>query len=346
MNNSSRIELEIQQLLKNTTSHEVARELIKKFDWNALKKEDFRSLFHFYIISGQTTILISHLKKIIKKSTPVPWDLMLHTLTHFYSGFNQSHFTVLQAAAENQDATNELALYPEISNFSSSLEKSRRDLIYLQNEKVEEKKRELFILLDLFNSQELLEKASELLQKIMDFFPDDKEVLKRNQKLKESKVSSYFESQLSQRRKKYFAKPAHSAEDSLLLEGIAASMLDILKQEPTLQNDFIAALMMLDAPEFARSIISNSLQTNVWMHIEVLMACHRYLDVLKILEQKKSDFKNNPEQTLASFYCKAQALWSLDEKAQAIEILEAITMDHPDYRFAASLLNQWRMELE
>ncbi len=346
MEQSPSIELEIQRLLKKSVPSEVAKDILRGYDWNSLKKEELRSLFQFFILSGQGAVLLEHLKPILKKDTPLPWDLFFDICYKNYSGFQATHFKVIQIAAENQNAVQDLALHPEVGHFSTALEKTKKDLVFYQQEKVEEKKKELFNLLTLFQSQGLFEKAEELLKRIYEYFPDDPEVQSKTKKNTEKKLSEFFESQISRNRKKYFSVPQASAEETQMLEQIFISTNAILqnKENEFLFVDFVVMFLMLDGSEWALKLTETKLNTYPWLHAEVLLACHRNLEVLHFLNELKNQVTEDPDSQLQVFYYQAIASYNLGQIDFAVEILESLIKKNPEFRSAANLLDTWRAD--
>jgi thioredoxin-like negative regulator of GroEL len=82
-------------------------------------------------------------------------------------------------------------------------------------------------------------------------------------------------------------------------------------------------------------------QSAEWMRAELLFASRRYLEALEQLNTLEIKYIDDPENTFAVSYLRAQCLHGLGQNSTALEILQSIVRVRANYRSAHALMLEW-----
>jgi tetratricopeptide (TPR) repeat protein len=78
-----------------------------------------------------------------------------------------------------------------------------------------------------------------------------------------------------------------------------------------------------------------------WMRAELLFAGRRHLEALEQINSLEIKYIEDPENTFAVSYLRAQCLFELGQQSSALEILQSIVRVRANYRSAHALILEW-----
>ena len=79
-----------------------------------------------------------------------------------------------------------------------------------------------------------------------------------------------------------------------------------------------------------------------WLMAEAYVECHRYLDLLKLIEKIEKQNSYNSDSAYGSIYLKALAYHGLGQTDMAVRLLESLTQVVSGYRSTEALLQEWK----
>jgi hypothetical protein len=145
-----------------------------------------------------------------------------------------------------------------------------------------------------------------------------------------------------------------------MLDQIEVAMRDLLKdpseEAVALAVDFAVSQLMWDNEDGAIHLLDQVLERlkknhsketvpTDWLRAEILLRGRKFVSLLDHLTWLETAYADDPETVFSVQYLRAQALWGLNQKFVAIEIIEGLLQARPDYRTAHALLDQWKEEL-
>ena len=123
-------------------------------------------------------------------------------------------------------------------------------------------------------------------------------------------------------------------------------MSEKLLKFPQLKSDFAVALAVIGSPSGSLRLMGKPSELKeAWLRIEFLLLSRLYLQIQQELDVIEKLHRNNADTWIAVIYLRAFCYWELGEKDRAVEILENLTHQFPDYRNAATVLSEWKQEL-
>ena len=96
--------------------------------------------------------------------------------------------------------------------------------------------------------------------------------------------------------------------------------------------------------EPALIFINDSPETSArdWLKAEILLEAHRYLDLLKHVEDLEKHHLNDSDSVYGATYLKALAYHGLGQTNLGLQLLEQIAHVHPNYRSTDALIIEWK----
>jgi hypothetical protein len=346
--NTASIEIEIQLLLRTYQSADlVADQLVKDKDWHKLSKEEIDSICKFYLCSCFYSSLAQLLIKNLRNNSYFPWPYFAEALLTSYPATEPEVKVSIIAGSIDQSSISELARSHSLDHFEPSLVELREERQLNIRSSWIQRREDLFHELELLKTQGLFDQEEALLQRLQKMFPADPQVASLLELFKKRRSLELFA-----RRSKY--KPRSRPMDTLdpveqrILLAIEQSQHEALANSPEMAADFSVSHWMWDNPEAALRILEDSpaSPSTDWLHLELLLKSRHYIDVLEVLPGIEAQYPLDPDTTWAAIYYRAQALWGLQQKKQAVEMLESLCALQPDFRSAAILLEEWKDDYE
>ena len=347
---ASALEAEIQALLSHFRSADLAADaLMKKYEEQKLSLTEFECLATFFLYCGFYASLTDFIVKKLKDGSRIPWGHFLEAL------FLSSKCIPAEISEALFQGAHEDKGLPHLSK-SLFLDESRpeliqerlayrKSLIHRANQRREDLIREVEIL----RSQRLHQEEEKVIETLLCIYPEDPELLLLKSDLRKRLADEFF----SRRPKNAETKIAiplfesWTPEEESELKKIESSMTGALAENPSLAYDFALAQLVWENHDAALRFLemaSDSPEKD-WLKAEALFRGRRFVELLEELVQLEHKYTHDTETIFAVSYLRAQALWGLQQKYQAIEILEGLVETRPGYRAAMTLLKDWKEDL-
>ncbi len=355
LGSASSIELEIQTLLKQHSDLEkVADLLVQKYQKQNLSLNEFESLATFFLYSGQFSTLANFIAEKASTTAKIPWGHFTEAL--FLSSpliGPQVKRAILDGAAE-QLSLSHLARSRYLDGFEEELIQIRHARQKNIKDRMEQIRQQLTQEYELMKSQGMFREEEMVLNRMANFFPNDKEVAALLSSFKERQALE-FAIKRPQTIHKVFI-PFYDRIDEATqkeLDLIEAKMAEVLATEltqnpeiaSTLACDFVIAMMNWENFEAGIRLLNllkpQTVQAD-WLRAEVLLRGRKLADLLHHLTFLEAAYKEDPETIYRVQYLRSQALWGLNQRTLALEILESLVRVNPQYRSASALLDEWK----
>lgn len=360
---ASSLELEIQALLIHYGQPDLAADaLLKKYENEKLSLAEFESLAAFFLKSGFSATLTDFILKKLDSPQSVPWGHFVEALFQSSVAIEPEIKQALIEGSESQRQLSHLARSHQLDHFEEEIVRQRelrRKALKDQQQKIYD---DYFQQLDVLKSQQLHQDEEKLLQKMAQLFPRDGGVEKAWRDLRERRAMDFISKQVPKDQRVppvYYHEP-RDPQVQLMLDQIEQVMGDLLAQESEdsfwLAVDFAVSQLMWDNEEGAihlldqvlerlqKSTLQNTVPTD-WLRAEILLRGRKFVSLLDHLTWLETAYANDPETVFSVQYLRAQALWGLNQKFTAIEIIEGLLQARPDYRTAHALLDAWKEDL-
>jgi hypothetical protein len=316
-------------------------------NWEQISKADLESVCRFFINSGYHGYLTKHLAENAEIIPHFPWPYFVEALFKSTSEVHDQFKQSIVAGANESEGSEELSRTHELDSFDNSFIESR------QKRRQRLKFQEIQIRTDLLQQIELLtlqglhDQEEEALLKLLRFFPGDPDAVKMLDACREKKALDVLSRRFQHKGR---PRPVEKKDlhEATLLDAIEESQKRQLVSWPYLAIDFAISHWMWDNPEAGIRFLDGepTSPSRDWLRIDLLLKARRYVDAMEELHQIESRYSSDPDTILAAIYYRAQALWGLGEKFQAIEILESLCASQSDYRSASAILAEMREDLE
>lgn len=344
------LELEIQSLLiLHGSAATAASTLIKKYESQSLTLHQIELISIFCLHAGLPAMLLELITKQIAIGSEIPWGHVAEALALSLDKLPTSLSDAVLEGAREQGMTWHLARSRAFDEADATLPKERGKRRRALQEEIQQIKRDLLLQVDMFRSQELEAEEGRTLEKLMHMFPRDPQIREQYMEYRARKALMLLEAKSSQPREPNFQdlEPAADPETAKGLGIIADAMMGIWgasDNESQLGYDFAVAHWMWENPEGSLRFLpyDTYLEPAVWMRAESLLRTRRFIELLAELVEIEKAWAANPDTTFGVAYLRAQALWGLGRKFEAIEILEGIATVNPGFRSSEALLAVWK----
>lgn len=347
VHSATSIELEIQAYLGHYQTADLAADaLLKKYEDKKLSLSQFESIATFLLHCGFAATLTDFMIRKLDDGSKIPWGHFAEALFLSTSSVSDEIKRALVEGADDRKGISELARSHYLDSFDEEMIHQRVLRRKRFTEKAAEKKQELIEQLEMLKSQGLRGEEDKAIQKLEKLFPNDNDVHDLRMSLRERLAQDYIAKRPAKPRKEIFFPlfEERDPEEEKTLQEIEKSMQEALKGAQYLAPDFALAQMIWDNPEAALRLLENAPDTpeKDWLKAEVLLRGRRFAELLEELLYLEKKYSHDAETVFAVYYFRAQALWGLEQKQLAIEILEGMVEARPSYRAATSLLREWK----
>ena len=344
------LELEIQSLLVLHGSAEQAAEaLLKKYESQKIPVAQQEIIASFCLSVGLAKSLIQFFCTQIQNENEIAWGHLAEAVGLTIDPIDAETANVIMAGALAQKASWHLSKSYRLDQFDEALLRERDSHKRAVQEKILYAKQELLLQADTLRSQDLEVEEGKILEKLLRMFPKDHEIKEQSEEHRSRKALKLLDSRTSNPREKNVEElqPENSSEEIAELKVIKESMLEAWQkahQDPQMGLDFAVAHWMWENFEASHSFIpaASDLNGARWMRAESLLKDRRFAELLSELIEIEKVLADDPEGTFGVSYFRAQALWGMERRFEAIEILEGIVVIRPSYRAAAALLATWK----
>lgn len=208
-------------------------------------------------------------------------------------------------------------------------------------------KKELLKKLEFVQSQGLLEEEETIINQLLEIESDSKKYLLLKKKIEEKKALQFIKKQkLSHQKKVFHEKKSFSPipqEDHLKSQLLKATC-SIAEKYPKKAKNLAVFLYMMGWPDMGLKLLDITKATigeAAWFYLEWLFEVQQYTASIELANQLLDSTHGDPEKLFFINYIKAQALYYLGEKKEAIQYLNDIMVIRPDYKSAQSLMEKW-----
>jgi hypothetical protein len=341
---SLKIEQEIRALLNDYIDPSlVAEQLRKKYRGERLSTEEARAIVQFFFKAHLYNDLVLFITdSLLHRNNNLPWDLFAETMGLTEGKVTQSLWEAFEKGAEEQNQS----LILSMSHFSRKKNNKYRQLNQIRiNElyqKIQAKKAEMFSDLATLRTQGMIEAEKEYLKKMQATFPGDPDVLRDFENQKERMAREVFDRYRSH--KSIDPAPPLTTDEIDFLKSYVEKTKDQWIKRIDLSYEMAVALFMFESYEQVIEICLKlpSHPSRDWLLAEAYLQNKKYLELLEWLPELEIKYANDSELFFASSYLRSQALWGLGQQALALELIEALLLQRPDYRAANTLLAEWR----
>jgi tetratricopeptide (TPR) repeat protein len=358
---ATQIELEIQRLLKTDSSVEsIVHQLVHNYANSTLSREELQSISIFFLYAGHYATLTDFLVKALGRGLPIPWAHFSEALFLSSPAIPEAIKASVVRGADSQNQMEELARSVMLDHFDDRLSVLRQKRTKLHQDTHEKKKGDLIATLEMLQAQGLVEEEQRLLGKIRRHYPNDPEIEKLNRTHLKQRTRELLQ-EVKGNTKSWipllaYQKPnAEMAEVLQLIENAQKEALQKSDSDPNLAYNFAVAHIMWEnyssALEFSNHALSGketlpiSIQNSVrWLRLEILFELRRFIDVLSELDSLEVAWVGDPHATFGILYLRAQVLWELNQRQQAVDIMDSIVSAKPHFRNCRSLLAEWKGE--
>jgi hypothetical protein len=349
---SQYVELEIQTLLNSMSDPAelplVGQKLIEGLERSPshFTAENIQAATLFLLNAGlHHTLMGFYSRHISNPEFPLVWSHFLQSLSIHKELLTEKLLAAIQQGLDESEAWSEEAsrsdgavdLFP---NLKSARMKRRAGIADTH----QKGKRQLLDQIVTLRTQQLHQQEKAVLTRLQKLYPGDPDVAKEVQEYKQRHALEILQKHAPQNRELRMEEmPTSDPEIEKSMQILNQDLLDKADQDPSLALDFCIMALMLESYETALTLLSYCEETpsTWWLRMEILLRCRRYLELLTDLSRLELLLANDPETFFASAYLRAQALWGLGQKHNAIEILEGLMTARPYYRATSALLGTW-----
>lgn len=347
LRSAASFEIEIQALLGHYQTADLAADaLIKKYERKKLSLSEFETLATFLLYCGFYATLTDLILRKIGDGSQIPWGHFVEALFLSCDEIDEEIKESLLEGAEESNQFADLSRSHFLDSYETALPKQRelRRKNFLT--RIEKRKLELLQELEVLKSQGLHQEEERILQYLSKCFPGDSTLYELRSDLRQRLALEFMSKRASKPRQEIFFPnfEPRSPEDEAVLAEIEKSMFEALQGAQDLATDFALAHLLWENHEAALRLLEeapDSAQKD-WLRAEALLRGRRFVELLNELLILEDKYSSDAETVFAVHYLRAQALWGLEQKHLAIEILEGMVETRPHYRAAVSLLREWK----
>lgn len=339
-------ELEIRRLLrKKPSAGDLLRHAVQYLINPNKTWDEKRPMWMFLYRWGQHQTLAAALADALINKGRVPFDILLEITADAGLKPSTSGVESLLKGVRKQHATEELLSARAWDKWDKRFKLIRREIL---DKRVSESRKAKEQMLDKFNflkGQRLVEQAGRVLRRMLQLYPDDKELKQAKRDFDEDwarEVLSSHMSTLGDERLERLEVPLSPADEEMM-----KCFLDEGERLVLDHREFAADLAMafafMNDPQRALEILHWAPVTvaNEWLRAELLVSARRYVEALEQLNQLELKYASNPETSFGVSYLRAHCFKELGQKDAALEILRSIVRVRPNYRSAQALILEW-----
>jgi tetratricopeptide (TPR) repeat protein len=300
-------------------------------------------------------------------SEPIPWSLFGEILCDLKAEVPQDTEVAFWQGVELDGQQDHVLRVLRLENILKEFKERRVLLLSQRLIKFAEKKAELRQQLDFLRANRMHQQEAKVLDEVQGFFPNEPEfederkhlevriardVLQRTSPETDINTELAFKVDqitpdlaavrklLSDSAESFMVKPAETVAATLI-----TNVTSVGDKKPSAEiiSDLAVAMLSMEMHSEAiafldRHDISNSYQ---WLKLELHLRGRQYATALDECSKIEVSLAENPETVFAITYARARALWGLQSREPAIQLLTSLTKIRPGFRSAQSLLREW-----
>lgn len=338
------IEQDIHQLLLDSRSPtEVADQLIAKWKAEKLEATEKIAIANFLLQSGRYLSLLELIKSSLQNSKKIPWAQLLEAAKQAGLKMNESVLAAALDGARFQEMEDQLVLSSAFDVEFPEIPELRRRSHEAARKATEQKRQSLLDKLEYLKTQRMFEEEGKVLNELLQLFPGaDFSALKKNYD------ERWAREVVSQRSSSPSASHHHelkekSPEDLKMEQLISSEVQSAAGKNPHLRYDYTIMLYFMELFRPAIAVLKTEKASKAvdWLHLELLIRARQFVEALELASALETKYANDPSAAFAVIYARAQALFGLGQKQDAIELLNSIIKIRPNYRSAQVLVRDW-----
>jgi hypothetical protein len=348
MHSKNLIELEIQSLLQQYGTADLAADaLSKKYQKRKVSIQEFETISAFFLNCGFWASLVNFILRKLENKSLISWGHFCEALFKASPLIETEIKQAIIDGAESENALSELSRSRSMDHFDERLVQLRQQREQVTFESDEDRKIELLQNLEIVQSQGLRDAEGKVLEQLMELAPGDPNILELRRQYQQRLAKDMITERPLPEKKKEVELDFHVQKDpetQSLLDQIEASMKHKLKKNPQLCPDFALAHLQFENQDAAIRLLNLVPADSEidWLKAEAFLKGRRLVELLEHLSYMESSYSIDPDTTFAVNYFRAQALWGLAQKQEALDIMEKLVAARPHYRAAHALLDEWK----
>lgn len=323
---------------------------VEKIATKILKHSDIMEVGRFLYNAGLIRDLLQFAIDQMKSDKPVPWPFVIQSLTDHKVSISEQNAKILyKNMLMKQEKENTPYIFAcknwgedfkEFELFRSVfLEKLQEENINIR--------RELLKNLEFVQSQGLLEEEEKIIDQLLEIEISSEEYLLLQKKLKQKKALQFVKKKKLSRQQQTLREKEplpFIPKESRLKEQFLKNIYEIVQVYPEKVKNLSVLLYMMGWPDMGLKLLDMTkaaIGETAWLYLEWLFEMQQYTASIELANQLLDGTDGDPEKLFFINYIKAQALYYLGEKKEAIQYLNDIIVIRPDYKSAQSLMEKW-----
>lgn len=312
--------------------------------WDNLSVKQKKEIFYFLYNSKQYRTFLITLRLEMTTETPtVPWTHLFSILKKYQLLSEAEISLFLNSNTSTEDFTQFRINDTQLSElWNARKQKVLKDY--------QSKKDELIRALAFAKQQGLKEARLKTIKELSALYPNDNDILNLLSQEKEFQARQTI-TRISQKKEATFEHPAASKDTDEVIALRAALLrqcLNKLKSQPESAADLVLLLYHMDLFTEALKLIDSITAVDtklIWYEVMICIEIEQYVRGLSALHKLKSTKLDFIDQSFSIMYFHAIILNGLGHKAEAQQMLKNIIKIRPQFKSAASLLNEWEQDL-
>lgn len=337
------IELEIRNLLqKKSSEKQVLQQLLPRLFQTTTTEGERRAIFAFAWSSGHFNTLLEQVPELLRLNKNVSWPWLVELYARTTLAPDNETAEALLKGARAQNSVADLVSSEAWDKFVPSIKKLRREVHQLREEQHRSQRQKLLDKLVFFRNERMVEEEKRLLILMRKLYPYDSQVQALENEFSERWARHVINRHVN--REDLAAHTMTPPPDDSSLAPAFREWLELTTRRPEQVYEFAVALLMMNLDVWALEVLGRGGKLDVasdWLKAELLLRSGRHIECLEQISQMEGRYGLDPETPFAATYMRAQALWGLGQKSQAVELMQTLAAVRPTYRSATSLLKDW-----
>lgn len=334
---SQKIESLIQNLLTEKDSTLVADELMKIWEAESTTLQDQNAIVTFLAQAGFLSTLRNQLLEDLSKGKKVNWVGLLFFLSQEKLSAEKLDSIYVGLLETNEVDTlmnfKSLTKYPK---YETLFQRNIEDLTKAKEKELSELKQKLKRFINDKNTSEV-KKISEILYKRFSYDDEVRDLTSDLELAKARKI-------LKKKEKDIFDTTQISPERSEEFKHMAKSYIEEAKKNKEQAYQLAVSLYQMEAYSTSLSVIELSPDSAAkdWLKIELLILNKKYIEALDFSFEIEKKYHSNPNTVFETLYYRAIALYELNQKDKAQNILQKILEVKPEHLKSQLKLSEWK----
>ena len=354
MAGTNSLEIEIHNLFQEGSSIDfVCQELLNKYEKSeTLSSFEIEGLSHFFISCGRFDLLQKLYAKCLRRSklSQFPIGFLVEALNKQNLELSEDDINLIEYVVEQQPKEQTALQSEKILSFSTVAQANYQKIPETYQNDRARLKTKLIEQLNQNRMYQLVEQEEAVLSQLLKIFPNDMDISLLKQAHLEKKADAILSRVVTQRKLTKAKSGAfmRDSESSVFAQEITRNihilMTKIHEENPEQLYNLAILTFQFEMYDLTLEILNLAPKTAArdWLKAETLLECHRFLDLLKLIETLEVEGSAQSDAIFGATYLKALSYYGLGQKEIAIQLLESLAMTMPSYRSTEALLHEWK----